>query len=532
MDGDQTEMSREECWIIEEAQKTQRVSPDLLEKCNRLQSLLKRREEQAAGLLRLCESVAACEETVKNLYSLLEWEYSDTDLDDDNNQTSCGQASPLSCESVPSETQVHRPLASDGSASFSSKPKDSEKQERVLRKKHPLTLKSPVVVLTRMTGSQMTSSLSPPSPQSHLSEDESLGTDGSDMQWEPSGDSSDTDFSFSSTRSNKRKKRTKTNGKHTKNGTTHQERRNSIANRSRAKTSTLTTNAESSAKSSPVKTLTQQAGTVTDAKGKTAKSPQAGTNTSAESKATKTSTKPASTSEVTPVTTVSAASQSSATKTPAAVPQREISVNMKVLARKRALSWHPGTIVEIMTKEDGRVKYKVNFKEKGRSLVSGHHIAFEHMPKVNELFVGARVVVQSKDDQFVPGFMAEVPCRKNRMRFLIFTDDHTPVYAGLRAMHMVCKPLENPLDDILDEKHKLFMQNYIKKWPYPPMTQYHVGQTVNVERNGFLQRSKVLEIDCSLMEVVFLDDDLKEWIHRGSNRLEQMITVNENLNKT
>lgn len=530
MDGDETEMSREECWIIDKAKETQRVSPDLLEKCNQLQSLLKRREEQAACLLRLCESVAACEDTVKKLYSLLEWEYSDTDLDDDNNQASCGQASPLSCESAPSETQVHRPLASDGSASFSSKPKDSEKQERVLRKKHPLALKSPVVVLTRMTGSQMTSSLSPPSPQNHWSEDESLGTDGSDMQWEPSGDSSDTDFSISSTRSNKRKKMAKKNGKHTKNDTTHQERRNSI--RSGAKTSTLTTNAESSAKSSPVKTLTQQAGTVPDAKGKTAKSSQADTNTSAESKATKTSTKPASASGVTPVTTVSAASQSSSTKTPAAVPQKEISVNMKVLARKRPLSWHPGTIVEIITKEDGRVKYKVNFKEKGRSLVSGHHIAFEHMPKVNELLVGARVVVRSKDDQFVPGFMAEVPSRKNRMRFLIFTDDHTPVYASLRAMNMVCKPLENPLDDILDEKHKLFMQNYLKKWPYPPMTQYHVGQTVNVERNGFLQRCKVLEIDCSLMEVVFLDDDHKEWIYRGSSCLEQMISVNENLNKT
>ncbi|XP_039877201.1 dual specificity protein kinase CLK2 isoform X6 [Simochromis diagramma] len=476
MDGDETEMSREECWIIDKAKETQRVSPDLLEKCNQLQSLLKRREEQAACLLRLCESVAACEDTVKKLYSLLEWEYSDTDLDDDNNQASCGQASPLSCKSAPSDTQVHRPLASDGSASFSSKPKDSEKQERVLRKKHPLALKSPVVVLTRMTGSQMTSSLSPPSPQNHWSEDESLGTDGSDMQWEPSGDSSDTDFSISSTRSNKRKKMAKKNGKHTKNDTTHQERRNSI--RSGAKTSTLTTNAESSAKSSPVKTLTQQAGTVPDAKGKTAKSSQADTNTSAESKATKTSTKPASASE------------------------------------------------------DGRVKYKVNFKEKGRSLVSGHHIAFEHMPKVNELLVGARVVVRSKDDQFVPGFMAEVPSRKNRMRFLIFTDDHTPVYASLRAMNMVCKPLENPLDDILDEKHKLFMQNYLKKWPYPPMTQYHVGQTVNVERNGFLQRCKVLEIDCSLMEVVFLDDDHKEWIYRGSSCLEQMISVNENLNKT
>lgn len=67
------------------------------------------------------------------------------------------------------------------------------------------------------------------------------------------------------------------------------------------------------------------------------------------------------------------------------------------------------------------MKYKVNFKEKGRSLVSGHHIAFEHMPKVNELLVGARVVVRSKDDQFVPGFMAEVPSRKNRMRLVCFT---------------------------------------------------------------------------------------------------------------
>lgn len=53
--------------------------------------------------------------------------------------------------------------------------------------------------------------------------------------------------------------------------------------------------------------------------------------------------------------------------------------------------------------------------------MSGHHIAFEHMPKVNELLVGARVVVRSKDDQFVPGFMAEVPSRKNRMRLVCFT---------------------------------------------------------------------------------------------------------------
>lgn len=70
--------------------------------------------------------------------------------------------------------------------------------------------------------------------------------------------------------------------------------------------------------------------------------------------------------------------------------------------------------------EDGRVKYKVNFEEKGRSLVSGHHIALDNPPKLDELYVGARVVIQSADDElsFLPGILAELPSRKNRLRFV------------------------------------------------------------------------------------------------------------------
>lgn len=68
--------------------------------------------------------------------------------------------------------------------------------------------------------------------------------------------------------------------------------------------------------------------------------------------------------------------------------------------------------------EDGRLKYKVSFEEKGKILVSGHHIAFDTPPKVEHLFVGTWVVVQCQDNkfQFRPGVLAELPSRKNRFR--------------------------------------------------------------------------------------------------------------------
>ncbi|XP_054620354.1 histone-lysine N-methyltransferase SETDB1-A-like isoform X2 [Dunckerocampus dactyliophorus] len=99
------------------------------------------------------------------------------------------------------------------------------------------------------------------------------------------------------------------------------------------------------------------------------------------------------------------------------LPEEEIKVDMVVLARKKNLRWQRGKVVEIVTKEDGRVKYKVIFEEKGKSLVSGHHMAFDTMPRLEQLYVGARVVVKSQDDAtlFRAGILAELPCRKNRL---------------------------------------------------------------------------------------------------------------------
>lgn len=119
--------------------------------------------------------------------------------------------------------------------------------------------------------------------------------------------------------------------------------------------------------------------------------------------------------------------------------------------------------------EDGRLKYKVHFELKGKSLVSGHHIAFDKTPKLDELYVGARLAIQSQENKslFQPGVLAELPARKNHsrsvsiylrgcdpvlcqclidvktlyfFRFLVFIDDHRPEYVGLPQLHLVCRP--------------------------------------------------------------------------------------------
>ncbi|XP_078124065.1 histone-lysine N-methyltransferase SETDB1-A [Sander vitreus] len=570
MQGDEIEMSEEELqkWIRGKVKKNKLISSDVLEKCKLLQSLLERREKRAAHFLKLCESVSACEAIVRKQYSLLGWEYRDTDSDEDDNTTGSGNA-------IPSPTPLLPKLQDKGNL------------QRENGKKSSISLKrKPVVVLTRLSMSQI-SSLRPPTPQNHNSEDESLNNLESDRQWEPlelSSESSESDDSISSNKtwSSKRRKKDQRNSKLTRSHTTPQASTSTDAKSNVAKTSTPQSSTNTDAKSNATKPPTPQARTNTDAKSNATKpstpqartntdaksnatkpstpqartntdaksnatkpsTPQARTNTDAKSNATKpstvqasantdaksnvmkTSTMPANSKVTHPVCIVTALCQTSDkdSKTPPSVPQGELKVNMNVLARRKVMSWQQGKILEIVTKEDGRMKYKINFEEKKKTLFSGHHIAFDYMPKVEQLFIGARVVVksQNKECRFCPGVLAELPSRKNRMRFLVFMDDHTPVYVGLPLLHLVCRPLADPLDDIPDGTHKNFIKQYLKAWPYPPQTQYRIGQAVNAELNGVVQKCEVQAIDSSLIQVVVETDQHKEWIYRGSTCLEHM----------
>lgn len=80
---------------------------------------------------------------------------------------------------------------------------------------------------------------------------------------------------------------------------------------------------------------------------------------------------------------------------------------------------HCNTHFEISYDPGNGFKYKVKFENKGKSLLSGNHVAFDYHPTLERLYVGARVVAKYKDGNQVwlyAGIVAEMPNSKNRMR--------------------------------------------------------------------------------------------------------------------
>ncbi|KAM9727027.1 histone-lysine N-methyltransferase SETDB1-B-like [Menidia menidia] len=324
--------------------------------------------------------------------------------------------------------------------------------------------KNPVVVLTRLPECTVRS-LQPPTPKQFDGEAGSPGSSDSDMLWSPADDCGDSDWSVSDDKQKPSKPK----------------KRNTVQTPQPMKPSTPQST------SSDKSCLTEKG-----------------------------------------LIVISAAFANNSSETTTArpnLPEVEIKLDMPVLARRTTMMWQQGKIVDITEKEDGRLKYKVNFDKKGRSLVSGHHMASVDSPKLEQLYVGARVVVPSSDDNtcFIPGILVELPSRKNRLRFLVFLDDHTPLYVSLPTLHLVCRPLDDTLEDVPESPHKDFMQLYMKNWPYPHLTHYMVGQSIYVEVDGKQQKCEVQLVDCSLIQVVFPENQNKEWIYRGSLRLEHMI---------
>ncbi|XP_060915933.1 histone-lysine N-methyltransferase SETDB1-A [Labrus mixtus] len=497
LEGDEMEMCKEELqqWIRGRVKK-QLLSTGVLEKYNLLLSLLNKREDQATQLLKLCKSVAVCEAIVKKQYSLLGWEYRDIDSEDDNHSDKDDETE------GPGNTSPVQ-----GLSSLAAKPlllNLVDKENSSIRGFVKLKRK-PVVVLKKLPYIQIKPLLRPP-PQGPSSDVESFSDADSDTHWEPEKDSSDSDCSISSYNSGSKKRR-KIEQKETRPAKPQE---------------STSTNAKSKATSAP------KASSISNAKDNIKKSSavKAEAKSNAEEATAVTSTPAANTKIVTPSSKKSLCQSSVvATNTPVSVLQGKLCVNMNVLARKKPTRWLEGKILELIQTDD-KLRYKVGF-ENGRKIVSGHHIALTSTPNVDELKVGDRVVLKCGDNpsRFVPGILAELPNRKNRMRFLVFADDHTPHYVGLPKFRQVFGQMKDPLDDIPDGVHKDFIKEYMASLPFPVQTSYRVGQTLNAEFEGFLQKCEVVQIDNSLIRVLFQKDQHKEWIYRGSMRLEHIITM-------
>ncbi|XP_057689955.1 histone-lysine N-methyltransferase SETDB1-B isoform X2 [Corythoichthys intestinalis] len=205
----------------------------------------------------------------------------------------------------------------------------------------------------------------------------------------------------------------------------------------------------------------------------------------------------------------------------------ELRVGMSILGKKRMKTWHKGTLVAINAIGSNMFKYKVKF-DKGKSLLSGNHVAFDYNPTLESLFVGARVVAKYKDSHqmwLYAGIVAEMPSTKNQMRFLIFFDDGYASYVNLPDLFPVCRPLKRTWEDIEDASCRDFIEEYITAYPSRPMVLLKVGQFTKTEWEGTWWKSKVEEVDGSLVKILFLDDKRSEWIYRGSTRLEPMFNL-------
>ncbi|XP_060249092.1 histone-lysine N-methyltransferase SETDB1 isoform X1 [Meriones unguiculatus] len=205
----------------------------------------------------------------------------------------------------------------------------------------------------------------------------------------------------------------------------------------------------------------------------------------------------------------------------------DLIVNMRILGKKRTKTWHKGTLIAIQTVGLGK-KYKVKFDNKGKSLLSGNHIAYDYHPPADKLFVGSRVVAKYKDGNQVwlyAGIVAETPNVKNKFRFLIFFDDGYASYVTQSELYPICRPLKNTWEDIEDSSCRDFIEEYITAYPNRPMVLLKSSQLIKTEWEGTWWKSRVEEVDGSLVRILFLDDKRCEWIYRGSTRLEPMFNM-------
>ncbi|XP_036395297.1 histone-lysine N-methyltransferase SETDB1-B isoform X1 [Megalops cyprinoides] len=231
-----------------------------------------------------------------------------------------------------------------------------------------------------------------------------------------------------------------------------------------------------------------------------------------------------------PAVFVSQAPRNTPTQPNPALKEDALHLDMSILGKKRTKTWHRGTLIAI-TRAGYGLKYKVKFENKGKSLLSGNHVAFDYHPTLERLYVGARVVAKYKDGNQVwlyAGIVAEMPNSKNRMRFLIFFDDGYASYVSLPELYPVCRPLKKTWEDIEDPSCRDFIEEYITAYPNRPMVLLKAGQLIKTEWEGTWWKSRVEEVDGSLVKILFLDDKRSEWIYRGSTRLEPMFNLKVN----
>nr|XP_009859807.1 histone-lysine N-methyltransferase SETDB1-like isoform X3 [Ciona intestinalis] len=200
-----------------------------------------------------------------------------------------------------------------------------------------------------------------------------------------------------------------------------------------------------------------------------------------------------------------------------------LSVGMRVLAFCKE-EWKEAVIIDILTNK-GRAKYKVRFLSKRKTFLLISHLAcVDTFDTFGNLAIpaGSRVAANYKTEGIYSGVVAEASDRKvNRNRYLIFFDDGYAMYCNPRHVYLVYGPQTNVWIYISHKPTSDYIRDYLST-PERPILTLKEGQSLKVEFEGEWHKARCMKVDCSLVEVLYLSDNSKEWIYRGSLRLEPL----------
>ncbi|XP_055858852.1 histone-lysine N-methyltransferase eggless isoform X2 [Episyrphus balteatus] len=221
-------------------------------------------------------------------------------------------------------------------------------------------------------------------------------------------------------------------------------------------------------------------------------------------------------------------------RTPICVNEQYYAVKTKAIA-----SWVPCKVIEEVegypSGYNPTKTYKIRFTKLAKypmfKTVYAKHMAYYDPPSVR-LPIGSRVIAyfdatslsRGKEKMlipsaFYPGIIAEPLKQSNKFRYLVFYDDGYFQYVNHKDVRLVCQASENVWEDVHHQSRE-FIHNYLTQYAVNrPMVQTQKGQSMLVDYNGKWIYARVIDVDCSLVQMLFEGQSRSEWIYRGSTRL-------------
>ena len=150
-------------------------------------------------------------------------------------------------------------------------------------------------------------------------------------------------------------------------------------------------------------------------------------------------------------------------------------------------------------------------------VVDGCSLAFSS-PSAMYLLVGVKCIAQM-DGEWSRGVVLEPPKMRNNYRYLVFFDQHHSRYVLHKNVRVL---VGNPG---FPEASRSFLERYINEYPEVPLARLSAGKSLKVEVSKKWLVAEVVEVDASLALVQYQRDSSREWIFRGSERLESIYNM-------